>query len=50
MSLIYAVIARGFETVLVDYETAPSNFPKIAKTLLSKIKRNTKQTYLYNSK
>lgn len=30
MSLIYAVIARGTDTTLVDYEAKHSNFPKLA--------------------
>lgn len=50
MSLIYAVIARGTDTTLVDYEAKHSNFPKLAKTLLTKIKQNNRQTYLYNQK
>jgi hypothetical protein len=50
MSLIYSIIARGPETVLVDCEAVHSNFPKLAKTLLAKIKQNNRQTYLYNQR
>lgn len=50
MSLIYAIIARGTDIVLVDFEAIPSNFPKLAKTLLAKIKANNRQTYLYNQR
>lgn len=42
MSLIYAIIARGTDIVLVDFEAIPSNFPKLAKTLLGKIKNNNR--------
>ncbi len=48
MSLIYGIIAKGTDVVLVDFEALPSNFPKLAKTLLAKIKQNNRQTYLYN--
>jgi vesicle-associated membrane protein 7 len=50
MSIIYAVIARGTETTLVDYEALASNFPKLVKTLLTKIKLDCRSTYIYSDR
>lgn len=50
MSIIYTLISRGTEDVLVEYTTAAGNFPQITRTILKKIKANTKLSYTYNSK
>ncbi|CAD8093804.1 unnamed protein product [Paramecium sonneborni] len=47
MSLIYAVIVRGNNITLVDYESVTSNFPSLAKKLFDKLKKNTRQTCVY---
>ncbi|CAD8186696.1 unnamed protein product [Paramecium octaurelia] len=47
MSLIYAVIVRGNNVTLVDYESMTSNFPSLAKKLFDKLKTNTRQTCVY---
>ncbi|CAK89829.1 unnamed protein product (macronuclear) [Paramecium tetraurelia] len=49
MSLIYAVIARGVDTTLVDYENKASNFPSIANKLFEKLQRETRLTYIYDN-
>jgi len=50
MSLIYSMIARGDDVVLVEHEQERSNFPHIARNLMPKLKKNTRVSYLYNSK
>lgn len=50
MSLIYSLIARGKDTVLVEYMTASGNFPQITRSLLKKTQRNAKHSFLYDSK
>lgn len=50
MSIIYGVIARGTDIILVDHEAIPSNFPKLVQLLLSKIKPNDRSTYIYSEK
>ncbi len=50
MPLIYAVIARGTDIMLVDHEALPSNFPKLVQVILSKIKKNDRTSYLYGEK
>lgn len=50
MSIIYTLIARGVDDVLVEYTTAAGNFPQITRTILKKIKQNAKLSYTYNTK
>jgi vesicle-associated membrane protein 7 len=50
MSIIYSVIARGTECTLVDYEVNASNFPKLVKKLLTKIKVDYRSTYVYSDR
>lgn len=47
MSLLYVVIVRGSNVTLVDYEAVTSNFPSLAKKLFDKLKKNIRQTYVY---
>ncbi|CAD8187094.1 unnamed protein product [Paramecium pentaurelia] len=48
MSLIYVVIVRENNITLVDYESVTSNFPSLAKKLFDKLKKNTRQTFVYD--
>ncbi|CAD8152096.1 unnamed protein product [Paramecium octaurelia] len=48
MSLIYAVIVRGKDVILVDYESKSSNFPSIANKLFEKLQQDTRLTYVYD--
>jgi hypothetical protein len=48
MSIIYTLIARGIDTILVEFTTAAGNFQQIAKDLLKKLKKNTQLSYSYN--
>ena len=50
MSIIYTLIARGIDDVLVECNTAAGNFPQITRTILKKLKPNSKLSYTYNAK
>ena len=50
MSLIYSMIGRGIDVVLVEHSAVNSNFPQIVRNMMPKLKKNTKLTYLYNQK
>lgn len=50
MSIIYTLIARGVDDVLVECNTAAGNFPQITRTILKKLKPNSKLSYTYNAK
>lgn len=50
MSIIYTLVARGMDDVLVECNTAAGNFPQITRTILKKLKPNTKLSYTYNAK
>ena len=48
MSIIYSVIAKEEDTILVEYTTSAGNFPIITQNILKKIKKNCKLSYSYN--
>lgn len=49
MSIIYSLIARGKDAVLVEYMTASGNFPQITRNLLKKVQRNAKYSFMYDT-
>ena len=50
MSIIYAVVARGKDTTLVEYTTASGTFPQIARDLLRTVEDDSKKFIPYNDK
>ena len=50
MSIIYALISRSNETILVEQYTAVGNFPQIARSILQRIPPNTSKSYSYNER
>ncbi|EGR34479.1 synaptobrevin family protein, putative [Ichthyophthirius multifiliis] len=50
MSIIYAIIARGKDTTLIEYTTASGSFPQISRDLVKNIQKDTKMTIAYNDK
>eukprot|EP01017_Pseudomicrothorax_dubius_P011137 TRINITY_DN14112_c0_g1_i1.p1 TRINITY_DN14112_c0_g1~~TRINITY_DN14112_c0_g1_i1.p1 ORF type:complete len:225 (+),score=68.60 TRINITY_DN14112_c0_g1_i1:131-805(+) len=48
MSIIYTLIARGKDTILVDYTDAGGNFPQMALNILKKVQRNAKKALVDN--
>ena len=50
MSLFYALIARSNEIVLCEYTEISGNFPQITRSIIKKIKRNTRSSYTYKDK
>lgn len=50
MAIIYAVVARGKETTLVEYTTASGTFPQIARDILKTVESDGKKFIPYNDK
>ncbi|EGR31321.1 synaptobrevin domain protein [Ichthyophthirius multifiliis] len=48
MSIVYAIIAKGNDTTLVDFSFLSANFEIITKNLLPKLQQNEKVTFEYN--
>lgn len=50
MTIIYALIARGSNTILAEYTDSSGNFPQITLTLLSKfpMDKDSKMSYVYD--
>jgi len=47
--IFYSLIARNRKTVLVEYTPVHGNFQQVTRTIVSKIKPNTRQSYDYSS-
>ena len=48
MSIIYTVIAREPNIILVEHTNAAGNFPVITQNILRRITPNTRLSYDYN--
>lgn len=48
MSIIYTVIAREPNVILVEHTNAAGNFPVITQNILRRITPNTRLSYNYN--
>jgi hypothetical protein len=48
MSIIYTVICKDTNTVLCDYAEYNGNFEVVSRTLLTKIKKESRGTFNYD--
>lgn len=48
MSIIYTLIARNTNVIMVEQNTALGNFPQIARSILTRVQTNTRKSYTYN--
>lgn len=50
MSIIYALVGKGNDTILVDYTNSFGNFAQITKNILKKIEIDNVKSYSYSEK
>ena len=50
MSILYAIIAREIDLVLVEVSNIKGNCAQISRTLLRKVKKDSKLSYSYSLK
>ncbi|KRW99709.1 Longin-like domain [Pseudocohnilembus persalinus] len=50
MSIIYTLIGKGQDIILVDYTNSFGNFAQITKNIMKKIETETSHSYMYNEK